>query len=443
MTVNEPRSEVDKDATSAVTDPSHPSLQQEPSAAATSTARHNAVASKTDRLYVQGSTDNDGAAPVLPSASTKASLDEGIKKECSKLQHASVTRPFGPTVFASIPNESTSPDRNLASKTHARNPEGGGSVPGAIPVFLKATSDLEGREQTSLTVADYDTAIQNEIHIPRAFTVDDSPCYAEAFVTNDVENGDPSTKTEPPKPWTPAMRYGLIAGVLVVIALVVTLVVVFAVKPPSAANSQSSTNSPSAAKSQFVQYQVYWTTSLSPDFSPSSAEISDLEITCQAGGILTVQNITSEIDGGPPICTAENDSTIRCTQTPVQQANNEYVIYAVMPFQCHGTSPDQLVGQATLFESFISFGGGTFGNETYQATQLVLLQILNAKTGSFDLDNDCTGSLISIQDTDTTSRLFCGSEGSCKDDGNGCEIQLEGKSEVQRDPVNSKHIQDE
>ncbi|KAI2493145.1 hypothetical protein MHU86_21406 [Fragilaria crotonensis] len=432
MTVREPPSQGGNTAPSP-TGSSHPSLNQETSTTATSTTRDSAFASTTTRSKGQASTNDPGATPVIPSTSMKASLDENTKKEYSKLQHASATRPFAPSAFASIPNE---PDRDLASKRQARNPEVDDSVPGAIPVFPKENTNPSSRredlDQTSFTVADNNMATQSEIHIPHAFSVDDAHCYAEAVVTNDVENGDAPTETEPPKRWSPAKRYGIIAAVLVVIALIVTLVVVFAVKP-------------SGAKSQFVQYQVAWSASLSPNFSPSTV-ISDLELTCQASGTLKSPVITSLI-GERPVCPATSDSTILCTQTPFQQTDSVVVVDALISFQCHGTSPDQLVGQATLFDTTITYSGGTFGFE-YGASQLMVLQTIDAKTGTPVSDSQCSDMKLIFPNpsdpTNSTSLLICGSYDTCVSDGvNECEIFLQLRSEVQRSPVNSIHIQDE
>jgi hypothetical protein len=272
-------------------------------------------------------------------------------------------------------------------------------------------------------------APQNEIHVPHAFSVDDAHCYAEAYVTNDGDNGNSPTNTEPPKRCSPAMCYGIIAGVSCVIALIVALVVVLAVKPPP------------AAKSQFVQYQVVWAASLPMNFSPSTV-ISDLELTFQAGGILRSSVVITVLDERP-LCVAKSDSTIRCSQTPVQQVDSEVVVDAAISFQCHGTSPDQLVGQASLFDTSIIYSGGTVGNE-YYAYQFMVLQTLEAQTGSPELDNECIGLQLIIPNTNSTSRIVCGSDDACVSDAaNTCDVVLEGRSEVQRAPVKSKHIQDE
>jgi hypothetical protein len=361
-------------------------------------------------------------------------LDEDEKKKYSNLQHASVARPFAPTMFASSPTEPTLQDRDLALKAQGQNPEAGRPVPGATPVFPKEdmppTSALEDRGPTSFTIADNLMATQNDIHVPHAFSVGDAP-YAEVYATNDIENGDSPTKSEPSKRCSPAMRYGIIACVVCVIALVVTLVVVFAAKPPP------------AAKSQFVQYSAVWSASLPLNFSPSTV-ISDLELKCLGGGILKSPVITSVLPERLD-CPAEGKSTIRCTQTPYQQTADPVVVDASISFQCHGTSPDQLVGQASVFDTTISYFGGTFGIE-YFASQLIVLQTMTS-AGSYDLEGKCSGELVILENpadpTGSTNLVLCGSVASCVSDGtNACDFELEGRSEVQRAPVNDKHIQD-
>ena len=120
---------------------------------------------------------------------------------------------------------------------------------------------------------------------------------------------------------------------------------------------------------------------------------------------------------------------------------------APISFQCHGTSPNQLVGQATLFDTTITYSGGTYGT-VYVATQLMVLQAVDAQTGTPDSDSECSDNLLILPNTsdptDSTSLLFCGSGVSCESDGvNACVFALEGRSEVQRAPVNSKQIQGE
>lgn len=78
----------------------------------------------------------------------------------------------------------------------------------------------------------------------------------------------------------------------------------------------------------------------------------------------------------------------------------------------------------------------------------MVLQAVDAQTGTPDSDSQCSDDLLMIPNpsdpSNSTSLLFCGSGVSCISDGfTACVLALEGRSEVQRAPVNSKHIQNE
>ena len=213
----------------------------------------------------QDSGNDPGAVPVFPLQPKSASSDED-KKQRYKLEHTEGTAPFAPPMRASRSTEQEMMDRDLEAKARARNTanttttttmtEGEHSTPGATAVLPKQSTTNRPLQDPSIdpsfTVHDGNVVTENEeIRIPEATTVEDPPLYAHAYVQNDVEsNGDgPPTKTKSPKRCTPGMRYGLIAGdVLVAIVLIVTLSVVFA------------GNRPSPGKAQYVQYQVAWAT---------------------------------------------------------------------------------------------------------------------------------------------------------------------------------------
>ena len=398
----------------------------------------------------QDSGNDPGAVPVFPLQPKSASSDED-KKQRYKLEHAEGTAPFAPPMRASRPTEQEMTDRDLEAKARARNTtkEGVQSTPGATPVFPKQSTTnrpvQDPSTEPSSTVHDGNMVTENEeIRIPEATTVEDAPLYAHAYVQNDVENnnGDgPPTKTESPKRCTPGMRYGLIAGgVLVAIVLIVTLSVVFAGnRYPAVAPTPAPTG-----KAQYVQYQVVWITAVVSNATLLSTDISDLELACLSGGSLKLGVVTSFLEGGEsPVCTkTEGDDTkVRCTQAPVAQSIDGIVLHATISFQCRGTSVDELVGQAELFDTTLEFDVGESGETSY-AAHLVQLQAVIAETTARDLNTKCSDVKLSYT-IQNAPYIFCGDEDICTNDGvNQCVLDLEGRSEVQRDPINEEMIQD-
>ena len=168
-------------------------------------------------------------------------------------------------------------------------------------------------------------------------------------------------------------------------------------------------------------------------------EVSDLELTCLSGGKLKSPLINSLLDERP-VCPYESDSTIRCSQSPAFQDTSILVVDTFVSFQCHGTNPDQLVGQATLFNTTYEFSVGAAGTEVGYATQLMVLQAVVAETSVDEYDSDCPAGRLFFKDS---GQLICGSDALCTSDGvNPCEMLLEGRTETQQDPVNKKFIHD-
>ena len=405
---------------------------------------------KSTRSSVRGqdSGDDPGAVPVIPRQTKSTSWGED-KKQRYKLEHAEGTAPFAPPMRASRPTEQDMTDLDLEAKARARNTttttkEGMHSTLGATPVFPnQSTTNRPAQDpsvEPSSTVHGNNVVTENEIRIPEATTVEDAPLYAHAYVQNDVENnGDPPpNKTESPKRCTPAMRYSMIAaGVLCAIVLIVTLAVVFV---GNRSSPVAPTPAPTTGKAQYVQYNAAWWMDVLSNTTLLSPDISDLELTCRSGGSLKLGIITSFLERGEsPVCTTQNDSSVRCTQAPVPQSTNTKVLAVGISFQCHGTSPGELVGQAELFDTTFDFGVGESG-DTSIVFHGIELQTFIAETAARDVDSECSDRKVSFNLGNMTY-AYCVAQDMCTHDGvNQCILELEGRAEVQRDPINKDHI---